>query len=82
MEKNNSEIHTDYYLLLCVLSGPRVIAQATKSGFVKTSDGVRSHYIEAGEGRAIVFIPGWRMPGWIWQKQIECSEVFSVAAAY
>ena len=58
-------------LLLCVLSGPRVIAQTTKSGFIKTSDGVRIHYVEAGEGRAIVFIPGWMMPGWIWQKQID-----------
>jgi non-heme chloroperoxidase len=68
-------------LLLCVLSGPRVIAQATKSAFVKTSDGVRIHYVEAGEGRAIVFIPGWRMPGWIWQKQIdELSKEYRVIA--
>ena len=58
-------------LLLCVLSGSRVIAQTTKSGFIKTSDGVRIHYVEAGEGRAIVFIPGWMMPGWIWKKQID-----------
>jgi non-heme chloroperoxidase len=68
-------------LLLCVMSGPRVIAQGTKSGFVKTSDGVRIHYVEAGEGRAIVFIPGWRMPGWIWQKQIdELSKEYRVIA--
>ena len=58
-------------LLLCVLSGPRVIAQTMKSWFIRTSDGVRFHYVEAGEGRAIVFIPGWMMPGWIWQKQID-----------
>jgi non-heme chloroperoxidase len=58
-------------LLLGVLTGPRVIAQATKSGFVTTSDGVRIHYVEAGKGNAIVFVPGWRMPGWIWQKQID-----------
>jgi hypothetical protein len=51
-------------LLSCVLSGPHVIAQATKSGFIKTSDGVRIHYVEAGEGKAIVFIPGWMMPGY------------------
>lgn len=58
-------------LLLCVLTGPGIVAQTTKSGFIKTSDGVRIHYVEAGEGRPIVFIPGWRMPGWIWQKQID-----------
>lgn len=58
-------------LVLCLLSGPQAIAQTTKSGFIKTSDGVRIHYVEAGKGRAIVFIPGWMMPGWIWQKQID-----------
>ena len=58
-------------LLLCVLTGPDAIAQTTKDGFIKTSDGIRIHYVEAGEGRPIVFIPGWRMPGWIWQKQID-----------
>jgi non-heme chloroperoxidase len=68
-------------LLLCVLSGPCLIAQTTKSGFIKTSDGVRIHYIEAGKGRAIVFIPGWMMPGWIWQKQIdELSKNYRVIA--
>jgi microsomal epoxide hydrolase len=68
-------------LLVCVLSGPRVIAQTTKSGFIRTSDGVRIHYVEVGEGRAIVFIPGWMMPGWIWQKQIdELSKKYQVIA--
>jgi microsomal epoxide hydrolase len=58
-------------LLPCILSAPRVVAQATKTGFFKTSDGIRIHYLEAGSGRPIVFIPGWTMPGWIWQKQID-----------
>jgi non-heme chloroperoxidase len=68
-------------LLLCVLPWSLVNAQGTKSGFIKTSDGVRIHYIEAGEGRAIVLIPGWRMPAWIWQKQIdELSKKYRVIA--
>ena len=58
-------------ILLCISSVPSVKAQATKSGFFKTSDGVRIHYLEAGSGRPIVFIPGWTMPAWIWQKQID-----------
>jgi microsomal epoxide hydrolase len=58
-------------ILLCILSVPIVKAQSTKSGFFKTSDGVRIHYLEAGSGRPIVFIPGWTMPAWIWQKQID-----------
>jgi non-heme chloroperoxidase len=61
--------------LLCLLSVPSLLAQTTitttKSGFIKTSDGVRIHYLEAGTGRPIVFIPGWTMPAWIWQKQID-----------
>ena len=58
-------------VLMCMLTVPSVGAQTAKSDFFKTSDGVRIHYLEAGSGRAIVFIPGWTMPAWIWQKQID-----------
>jgi non-heme chloroperoxidase len=60
-------------ILLCIASVPSLIAQAAipKSGFFRTSDGIRIHYLEAGSGRPIVFIPGWTMPAWIWQKQID-----------
>lgn len=58
-------------ILLCILSAPILAAQAPKSGFLKTSDGVRIHYLESGSGRPIVFIPGWTMPAWIWQNQID-----------
>jgi microsomal epoxide hydrolase len=58
-------------LLMCVLAVSSAVAQKAKSGFVKTSDGVRIHYLEAGSGSPIVFIPGWTMPAWIWQKQID-----------
>jgi microsomal epoxide hydrolase len=58
-------------VLTCILAGPSLFAQAAKSDFFKTSDGVRIHYLEAGSGHAIVFIPGWTMPAWIWQKQTD-----------
>jgi microsomal epoxide hydrolase len=72
-------------ILLCIVSGPSLWAQTTgaetKSAFFKTSDGIRIHYLEAGKGRAIVFIPGWTMPAWIWQKQIdEFSKHYHVVA--
>jgi non-heme chloroperoxidase len=59
--------------LLCISIAPAILAQApaAKSNFFQTSDGTRIHYLEAGSGRAIVFIPGWTMPAWIWQKQID-----------
>lgn len=42
-----------------------------KGDFFTTSDGVKLHYLSAGTGAAIVFIPGWTMPAWIWENQIE-----------
>jgi non-heme chloroperoxidase len=61
---------TLWAVLFAVLSLP-VAAQKAKDGFFKTSDGVKIHYLEAGSGKAIVFIPGWTMPAWIWEKQID-----------
>ena len=56
-------------------------AQATKNEFFKTSDGIWIHYREAGSGRPILFIPGWTMPEWIWQKQVdEFSKRYRVVA--
>jgi microsomal epoxide hydrolase len=54
---------------------------AEKGGFFTTSDGVKIHYLEAGKGPAIVFVPGWSMPAWIWESQIKhFSENFHVVA--
>ena len=58
-------------VLMCGVALPTVFAQTAKSDFLKTSDGTRIHYVESGSGRPIVFIPGWTMPAWIWQKQID-----------
>lgn len=43
--------------------------RASHSYFL-TSDGVRLHYLEAGKGKTVLFIPGWTMPADIWEKQI------------
>src|ERR1700756_1541218 len=67
--------------LLCSLLVPSIVGQATKNKFFKTSDGIRIHYLESGSGHPIVFIPGWTMPAWIWQKQIdEFSKKYRVIA--
>ncbi len=46
---------------------------ALQSRFFISGDGVRLHYLEAGPhtGHTIVFVPGWTMPAWIWQPQIQ-----------
>ena len=61
--------------MLVMLVGRAVADPAivTQSRFFVTSDGVRLHYLEAGprQGHTIVFVPGWTMPAWIWQPQIQ-----------
>jgi non-heme chloroperoxidase len=94
-------------LVLAVAVSANAQTPKTKSGFVKTSDGIRIHYIQAvapaagltdtgpfqlpksgpggtpptfpgkvpesrpGPVVTILFVPGWTMPAWIWEKQIE-----------
>lgn len=44
--------------------------EETQSERFTTSDGIELHYVDAGSGSPIVFVPGWTMPGWIWEHQI------------
>jgi microsomal epoxide hydrolase len=62
-------------LSLAIASGPShaepVFSKApAKDGYFKTSDGVRLHYLEAGAGDPIIFVPGWTVPAWSWDPQI------------
>lgn len=43
---------------------------AAKDAFLTLPDGAKIHYLEAGQGSPIVFIPGWTMAADIWEKQI------------
>ncbi len=52
-----------------VLAAPAVRA-AEAARWFRTSDGVRLRYLEAGSGRVVVFVPGWCMPGRIFEPQI------------
>jgi non-heme chloroperoxidase len=70
-------------MILAYVEAARTGAQdkvigGTNSGFVTASDRTRIHYLEAGPSgiertsqASILFVPGWTMPGWIWQKQID-----------
>jgi non-heme chloroperoxidase len=58
-------------VLMYTLTASSLLGQAVKSNFFTTSDGIKIHYLESGSGRPIVLIPGWTMPAWIWQKQID-----------
>jgi len=62
--------------LLCVSVLPLPAADARidpsgfKSGFTRTSDGVKLHYFEAGKGPAILFLPGWTGAAEFWAPQM------------
>lgn len=60
--------------LVVILSSPvlqTAWAQSDlRSGRFTTSDGLELHYLEAGAGPAIVFVPGWTMPAEIWAPQL------------
>ena len=52
-----------------------------KSANFRSSDGVSLHYLEAGQGPAIVLIPGWTMAADIYEPQLnELSKQFHVIA--
>jgi len=64
-------------ILLCLVVAATAGAETykvpgTKDGFITTPDGVRIHYLEVGQAAqpAVLFVPGWTMPAWIWEKQI------------
>jgi non-heme chloroperoxidase len=67
--------------LLVLLTALPLLAAPWKQGYIRTSDGVRLHYLTAGSGPSIVFQPGWAMPAEIWEPQIKAlSKSFHVVA--
>ena len=60
-----------FLAVLVVFASLEGVAHAADRYFV-TGDGVRLHYIDAGPPAAptIVFVPGWTMPAWIFERQI------------
>ena len=55
----------------CTLSPEATWAQEEfNSRHFVTSDGVKLHYLDAGSGPSLVFVPGWTMPAWIWEQQL------------
>lgn len=51
-------------------AGPTALETGASSRFFVASDGVRLHYLQAGSGHTLVFVPGWTMPAEIWAAQL------------
>jgi microsomal epoxide hydrolase len=67
-------IHASTLLLIGLLILTPVQGEGqvvAESRFFTSSDGVELHYLEAGEGPLMVFVPGWTMPAQVWQPQID-----------
>jgi non-heme chloroperoxidase len=69
--RTHAIILTTLLAVACMLSPEATSAQGefTSRHFV-TSDGVKLHYLDAGSGPPLVFVPGWTMPAWIWEPQL------------
>jgi microsomal epoxide hydrolase len=57
-------------ILLLVTSLCSTAAAVAADKYFTTSDGVRLHYTDIGSGQALLFVPGWTMPGWIFDRQV------------
>jgi microsomal epoxide hydrolase len=59
-------------VLACATTASGDAVEAAESRSFITSDGARLHYLEAGPSaaRTVLFVPGWTMPGWIFERQI------------
>ena len=62
-------------MVIAVCTTVASVSQASpvQDRFFTSSDGVKLHYLEAGSPQAptMVFVPGWTMPAWIWDAQIQ-----------
>jgi microsomal epoxide hydrolase len=64
-------ILTTLLVLACMLAPEATWAQVEfRSNLFLTSDGVKLHYLEAGAGPTIVFVPGWTAHAEIWEPQL------------
>lgn len=60
------------FLALGTAFGQQEHASAIRSGFA-AANGIRIHYLESGDAsspRALVLIPGWRLPADLWNEQL------------
>ena len=60
----------------CLATGAPAMGQGTpiRDGFVTARSGVRIHYLQAGSNTgasALILIPGWRLPAWLWREQLQ-----------
>ena len=64
-------IRVIFLAFACMLATGATLAQVEpRSSHFLTSDSVELHYLEAGSGPTIVFVPGFTAPAEIWEQQL------------
>src|SRR5438445_176423 len=61
-------------LTTCIMASQAMPTGKAQSRYVTTQPGIRIHYLEAGSSTslpALILIPGWRMPAFLWNEQIQ-----------
>ena len=66
-----SKVRVLHALLVSLLMSAALPAGALESRYFTSSDGVRLHYLQGGQGQTLVFVPGWSMPADIFAPQLE-----------
>ena len=64
------------FTCLASAADPAISSNGFKNGVATTSDGVRLHYLESGNGPAMLFVPGWTGAAEFWAPQMR---LFSVS---
>lgn len=56
-----------------LLMARAALGAPAQNRYFTSSDGVRLHYLEAGppDAPTVLFVPGWTMPAWIFERQIQ-----------
>lgn len=83
-----SKTPLSFVLLLCLgattVCGSQNNSRRIIDGRVTTPSGVSIHYLQSGSptsDRALVLIPGWRLPAYLWREQLEkFSQIIRVIA--
>jgi non-heme chloroperoxidase len=63
-----------FFLLSCLLAAYGTPGHEITEAQLATDTGVTIHYLQAGDvtsSRALILIPGWRLPAYLWTEQIK-----------
>jgi microsomal epoxide hydrolase len=75
MRSKTAILLVSLFLFTCAGEAQEKIGEpiAIQSAFSTTRSGIRIHYLESGNARshrALILLPGWRLPAYLWDEQL------------